>query len=404
VFPYLHLKQAAEHIKTAVEAPEKALWGYRDQKYYLPKIESTADSYSWELLRNIFIATFSKENVLSTCDPDPSVPTLENDSVAKNPALETVILRILDLLRSPQSATVRSTGLEKAEVSIKNQVDFVVLENIYRRDKDYSNLSISDFAISQGRRVEKLIKGTGKNTVVTPVQVGYSLAETLARYLPNKTTKNVESEPFVRFIFSILEYIAESRIDIETYQLPASFIEAPSRQLRSTVRRGPVIKTKAGVRTNLYIPLSFVKSSECAPMPETVKRQLTDVGAAVLNNLDTINKLPVKECNYAALLYKEYITFAYALSDEVRKVWRTEAKYPSNAADISEALRGRFPKIDLKEPLEFYTQMDEYLTDIKRDLKVAYLPVKEQPEEQRALLASVLKEIKDKRDSRVKTR
>jgi len=401
VYPYLNLKKAAEHIKAARLTPERLTWGYVDDKFHLPKIESVQDSNLWDMIRNTLEANYGRENVLCDRDFDSSMPELSNEEMVKKPALEAVVIRILELFKSPLTATIRGSQLDKVEIAIKNQVDFLVLNRIYQRDEDYRGLNLSGIALSQGRRVERVSKSEGKRVVFTPTLTGVKLAETLADYLTNKTTKVPEHEPFVRFIFSILDKISDD-IDTSKYQIPQIFFTAPSEQLRSIVRKGPVIKTKKGERTNLYIPLSFVKASECDSMPESIKKILTDTGAGVIKHLDSINKLPVKVASLMNSAFAEYVHIAYSFSDEIRKIWRSEAKFPQNAHSFRELFCEKF--IDYKEPLDDYQRKFGVYLDRMRNLKIRFSPVKDEPDEQARLSERIRLAVKEKKDSRAKAR
>lgn len=174
------------------------------------------------------------------------------------------------------------------------------------------------------------------------------------------------------------------------------FFTAPSVQLRSSIRQGPVIKTKKGERRNLYIPFSFVKASECSRMNESTRRDLIDIGVEVTKNLDRVNKLTVKVANQTISKFHEFLKIAYNQSDEIRKVWRQDVLIP-NAHDLKRVFQG-FPNIE-----EDVDSFDAYLDKVK-DFKLVFSPVKANPSEQSKIKDEVLKEYKDKRDKRVKSR
>jgi hypothetical protein len=327
-------------------------------------------------------------------------PELGNADIAKNPAIETLIIRLLELFRNPRSVTMRGSGLEKAETSLRNQVDFLVLERIYTRDDTYRNMSISSLALSQGRRTEKVQRNEGKGKIsYVPMLTGFKLAETLSFY-EKVREKKMEHGSLFRFMQQILNMIADRISD--NFSIPHSFLVAPNVLLRSTVRKGPKIKTKTGERTNLYVPFSFVKSSECIQMSESTKKNLTDCASGIMKNLDTINKYPVKVSSKAMRLYEEYVKVSYIISDEIRKEWRTSAKVISNSSEIKELLSDNF--VPLTESDNYNRlELERYIKDVK-NFKLVFKNQRDNPKEQEDLILQVVKEQKDKRDQRAKAR
>jgi hypothetical protein len=354
VFPYVTLSSAVQNMKHSLYAPRS--WGVVNDKFKLPKPESTADSAAWQLIREIFLAKLGEDYVSVDADVSETVPDLSSDICAKDPLIETVIIRLMELSRNPLSATIRKTELEKAENVIKNAVDFVLLEHIYQTNEIYKNLTLSGPAISFGRRTKRVENtGAGNKVSYTKVYVGYKLADMLCKYLPKITAKSPEGEPFCQAILGFIRRLVPE--DLSDYRLPKSLFETPSNQLRSLIREGPKIKTKKGERHNLYVPLSFVKASECASYPEVSRKKIIEIGSEVLKTLDEVNKMPVDRANELIPVLRRYLSFSYAVSDKCRKEWRSNLRVPDVLAletlilkafpDISEDSDGNYKPITI---------------------------------------------------------
>jgi len=400
VFPYLHLKQAAENIEATRIAPQRS-WGLSGEEFRIPKLESISNSNIWHLLRAFVFANYDREKIREV-DPDDTVPRLDNDEVDRNKSLETIIIRLLELAKSPASATIRTTGLDKLENIIRNQIDFVILDNIYQRDESYKKLSISGIALTQGRRQERVSRTSSKSKklVYDEIIIGYKLAETLSTLVKTKKFKSPESEPFAHFFLDLLRIIS-LKIDIEKYQLPTSFLTAPSVRLRQNLRKGPSIKTKRGDKANLYIPFSYVKASECVPMSEQTKKDLTDTGAQILKNLDLINKLSVKEASEKYDDFDKYIKRSYIIADECRKQWRREGRIP-NSEDINKVYgEVGFPKLTGDQVKSFDSGEWKHFLSAIENFKLVFRDEKQNSDEQKSLKASILKVQEDKRKKRV---
>jgi len=198
----------------------------------------------------------------------------------------------------------------------------------------------------------------------------------------------------------ILDKISE-KIDITKYQIPQIFFVAPSIQLRSEIRKGPQIKTKEGERTNLYIPFSFVKASECTPMPEVTRKNLTDAGSACLKALDSINKFPVKLGSKRFKYYEEYLQTAYSLSDEIRKRWRLDALHALNSGNLKTWFEADL--FDIFNSEKGDEDVENFLQELKQ-FTVAFAPVRSSPEEQRSLVEQVHQRVETRQSQRVKPR
>jgi hypothetical protein len=400
VLPYLSLKTAVENMKHSLYAPRS--WGVIGNKYRLPKAESTADSNIWDLIREVFLNKFGKDRVENDGDVNESVPDLSADVVAKQPIIESIITRLMELVRNPLSATLRSGEQHKTDTVARNAVDFVFLEHIFQRDEGYKNLTLSALAISSGRRTKKVeTVGEGNRLTITNVFLGYKLAEILCRYLPKSSAKSPEGEPFVQAILSFIRACVPE--DLHKYKLPKHFFETPSNQLRARVREGPKIKTKKGEKHNLYVPFSFVKAAECVSFPEITKRRIIDTGTKVLKNLDEVNKYSVTRANDVMPFMTDYLSFAYALSDKCRKEWRRAARVP-DAQEINNLLDEEFPDLGNLNPEGAYEWSSRELKDElnkleNRALSLVFKPAVDDPVE----ISRILEEIK-KVDDTKKTR
>jgi hypothetical protein len=394
VFPYFSLEKASKSIKSFY--PSSQSWGYMaNGEIHLPKPESTiTDSNSWYLIREI-LRSFYGSKLSENETPDSTVPNLSNEEVVKQRAVEFTIMRILQLVRNPASATIRKGDVRDVETHVKNAVDFVVLDAIFQRRTELHNLSISGFAAAEGRRTQKQILTTGVKKTLTSgnILVGYKLSEYLSVYQTTTITKGLESEPFISLILQFLRDISLGVPD--EWQFPKNFFEAPSAILRSSVRQGPQIKTKKGIRANLYIPFSFVKSAECDPMLESTRRDMTDIGASVLQRLDDVNKLPTGEASKQMPFYREYLASAYIISDTCRIEWRRNAMI-ANTGLIRKAMIDDFPSL-LTE-----TSEKEYLELLRRvGRNLTFSPVTNNEDELKQIRLKLASLIKSKRDRRV---
>jgi hypothetical protein len=393
VFPYLSLKQAEEHLKVSLQAPKP--WGMIEGKCHLPQIESIApDSRTWILLAEILRAQLGEENVLLDSDAVESVPSLDNSTVEKNPIIETILIRLMELAKNPLSCTIRKSGWEKSETIVRNAVDFVVIDSIYQHSEIYSNLTLSGSTVSAGRRVQKIENlGAGGKTVYTNIFRGYRLADLLGKYLDKPNYERLEQEPFIALILNLLEHIA-SRVKLDDFILPKHIFESPSSQLRALVREGPQIKTKKGLRHNLYVPFSFVKSAECASYPEVIRRELIESGNEILKNLDQINKMDLTDANEIIPVCKDFLSLVYTLSDEIRKEWRQRAYVPE--LKFFEV----FGRDNLAEVISEKESLSKFIASSKRlAMKLPFVAAKQDPSEQAALVASV-KDLVNQRQAR----
>jgi hypothetical protein len=327
VFPYLSLRVATEKIKSSVTAPRE--WGPQGEEIRLPKRESVSASPSWSLINELSLIMYGDEKVHYDFDCTESVPTLDLDETIKNPAIEHALVRILELRKSPLTATIRrGLGLSQEDM-IKNAVDFIILEKVYQeRQKDFGNLSISADSIKRGRRIITVRTPTRDGRAIESKSFrGYILSDYLRKYQSKETSNEPEGEPFFRVIYSLITKILTEDI-IRNYTLPKTFLEPPAQTIRSGLRRGPNIRTKTGLRTNLYTPFSYAKSSECQGMPEVIRKELTHMANEVVTLIDQVNNLSIEEANGSLPLFKEYIRVSYSITDEIRKEWRTNINIP----------------------------------------------------------------------------
>jgi hypothetical protein len=245
-------------------------------------------------------------------------------------------------------------------------------------------------------------KQTPKGVVIENKQrhIGYFLAQLLSKYTEVKDPRNTpESEPFTKFIFSILDTIVDRLKSEEHYSLPKSLFLDPASVLRVKIRRGPEISRKGkAAKSNLYIPFSFTKSSECTRMNESIRKELTSVGADVLKNINNINHLSVKDQSYYFEFFEKYISAAYTVSDEIRKQWRLEAKVVKPLA-VKAALVDEFPSIEDLADGEVDT--DKYLNQIK-GRNLCFIPALPNSTEQAALKKQLQEEANLKKSQRQK--
>jgi hypothetical protein len=328
-FPYLCLSEAEKHITRSARAiVRESYWGLKDGRFILPKLESTSTSNAWIVLTQLLINLVGKERVEFSYDIDDTVPDLYNDDIAKDVLAEAAILRMLELAKTPNTATFRS-GKKLSEADIaRNSVDFVILDKLYQeRSGSYKNLTTSGSVVSQCRMTERVEKNDGKKITISLLYTGYRLYDIFGKYINRRISKNIENEPFMRFLIDICDLLREKVSD--DFVIPRSYFMPPSEQLRLKVRRGPNVKRKGGkVKANLYIPFSFAKSKECSLLPEKTKKTMVDIGSKIIKSIDKINKLPVIEANKQFKVYEEYIETTYRISDECRKKWRLNCSIP----------------------------------------------------------------------------
>jgi hypothetical protein len=330
MFPYITLSDAEAHITSVSEASARQTsWGFRNDKLILPRIESIQESNTWVILTQLCKNLFKNDFIEYTYDIDDTVPELSNAKITKDESASAVILRLIELSKSPNTATFRTgKNLNLKEIS-KNCVDFVVLDEIFRNDKQYKNLKISDRVKSQCIRIEKHSRPDPKDSnkaVLENKYVGYKLSEIFSKYITTTTSKTPENEPFMRFIIGICKGI--SAITKDDFVIPKSVFVAPSVDLIRSIRKGPKITTKKGSKENFYYPFSFVKSKECSLIPENIKSTMVDLGSKITKSLHSVNKLPIKEANDKLPLYNEYIRACYSISDQCRREWRTRCSIP----------------------------------------------------------------------------
>jgi len=339
--PYLSLKEATGKIISAYSAPQQ--WGYcSDGKFRIPNPELIPDYKPWRLF--IEFIQYNMPDKLEIIDYVPSSFTeLETTDYLKYPNLERVLKRIIELSKSPLSATLRNS---KEEIDmLKNAVDFVFLEHIYISDNEkYKNLTLSGLAVTSGRRsvvTEHKVEGKRLSSITT--FNGYKISNYLRDHIADSSSKNPEQDTFVHFVLSLIRCLVPSGEVMKNYQLPKVFFEVPSVQLRHAIRQGPQIRTKKGLKYNLYVPLSCVKSSECSGIPEVIKKDCIDLGAKVLRKLDKINVLSPKESSEKLPLFREYLTFCYIVNDEIRSQWVKNLMTPS-IVDLHQMIEGAYPE------------------------------------------------------------
>jgi len=406
-FPYLKLKDAAEHVESSSRPTLN--WGWKEGKVHLPPVEIISiDSNIWGLIVYILQARIGKENVLFDAVEVDNFPDLSNEVIAKEKALSIVLQRIIELFVNPGSMTIRKGKMELEQTNVRNAVDGYVLDKIYRDNEDYKNLTLSGMTLSQIRRIKKVTKnlpGSSKKTVNIDTYVGYKLAEILVRYSPERP-KEAENDAFVRLIFGLLDYLVENHVP-KDFVIPKNFFQTASEQVRLSVRRGPKIKTKEGKeKVNMYIPFSFAKSAECGSYPEHIKKSLTELGSAVVQHIDTVNTMSVKDANVMVPVLKSYIESAYLFSDTMRREWRKNARIPK-IAPIKKQIDEDFEKFldkDGKLIVE-KSKLQEYIDNLRTNSgKVEFEVVDNDSTKVKEILAKI-NEIEEKRKAdRGKTR
>jgi hypothetical protein len=325
-FPYMSLKEASEKVTTNLEISRE--WGVlSDGKLRLPR--PNEDREAWYMLNALAIKIHGTSYVEMEKDP-VDLPSLANDTVAKDSTINVVLRRIVELMKSPLSATIR-TGDLKGEDIIKNAVDFIVLDHIYRSSSNWTNLRVSDAAVRGGRRAIsteiKEGKGTKQKVTYTSVYVGYKLSEIIGKYVNKRISKSPESDTFTHLIISMIIKVLPTSLP-EKYEMPKHFFESPSITVRKCLRQGPKITSKKGLKDNLYAPFSFVKSSECNNMPIDTRKTATDLSSEIIASLDQINKLDASEASTQVDAFKKYLDLSYLISDVCRDKWRKNLSVP----------------------------------------------------------------------------
>jgi hypothetical protein len=406
VYPYLSLTDAANHIKKVVERAESLKsWGIgSDGRIHLPPLESVADSKFWYLLYAILDNKYGKEIVYDGTI-DESFQTFSNDELAKNPRAGDLLFRLMELIRTTGSANFRTPDSVTSEIMLKNQVDLELID-IIRTQKDslYKNYTLNPRAVADMRRSVTSNKtvSTGKKSHVVQVVTyeGSKLAETICSY-GNYKSSTPESNPLYRIIHRVLEDLSKELP--ENWVIPKSVFLAPSVQVRTSIRQGPKIKTKGGrEKANAYIPFSFVKSSSCTAYPAVAKKELTDIGSAIIKNSDLINSVGLREGGKLIPLFSDYISNSYIISDQLRKMWAVQAKIPADIPSIRESLVDNFSNIinnskEVVEDLRALLKEQKALSD-----EIVFKDPLKTKEEMDALKASITKAENDKKDARKK--
>jgi hypothetical protein len=392
-FPALTLRQASEGFRTLL--PVTNLLGFVAEGHIrLPlQYAKSGDSNVWSFLFEICKKVYPSCEILDLENYSDVIPELDNTIIAKNRVLEFAIARLLELCKSPNSATLRRTERPSLENRVKNAVDFVVLDHIFQRDTSLHNLSLSHYAMLEGRRsVVQEYPGSKGEILTRKLFVGYNLSALLAGYINEKKAPSLESEPFIKFILQLLRDIS-SQVSSQ-FTIPKIFFEPPSIELRSSVRRGPDIKTKKGTKSNLYTPFSFAKSSECHLMTETIRRELIDLGSSVLQKLDEPNKLPIREASIVMPFFQEYLKLCYAVSDQCRKEWRQSCFVPNTTP--LQVYVSDFPS-DIVEAVSSGVAED-YIKRLRRlGHTLTFVPVKDDPSQLASLRKQVEEELKKRK-------
>jgi hypothetical protein len=234
-------------------------------------------------------------------------------------------------MKSPLSATIRTGEGVKGDEIIKNAVDFVVLDHIFRNSTKWEHLKVSDSAVRAGRRAVSIAisegKGSKKKVSYSSSYVGYKLSEITGKYVSHSLAKSPESDSFTKLILTLITKTIPNPLP-EGYEIPKSFFEVPSITVRKCLRQGPKIASKKGLKENLYAPFSFVKSSECNLMPIDAKKAATDLSTEILSSVDQINKMDASKASTELEAYKRYLDFTYLVSDLSRDKWRKNYSVP----------------------------------------------------------------------------
>jgi hypothetical protein len=266
----------------------------------------------------------------------------------------------------------------------------------------FSNINISDKALSTlRRRVETLEekKGVGQKTTR---YLGFRLSQIFLRYLPEAQNRLYEKGIFMSFVIGLLRDLG----DMASGPLPKNFLMAPAQSIRRCIREGPKITNgKRGEKKNLYIPLSYVKSSECEHFPDALRRECTNVGSKVLEVIDSANNLPLVEIDSKIPIYQRFLRFAYGLSDEIRHEWRTNAFVPTSGA-ISRAVESVLTPVEFKENNQTVTMPIDIPQDelTRRVRNVVFAPVCPDTERLKSIKSNIQVILKNKRSRRQKAK
>jgi hypothetical protein len=336
-FPYPSLKLASGHVMFDKDFSLKLPWGATEDKFIFPSRESIDDDGTyWGKLYDLITVLGGEVEWNATAGP--SVPDIGETELTKNDYFSLVYLRLVELVKSPSSATIRNGAKEKIDI-VKNHVDFVVLDLISKgRSEDYGFLPINPLT-NQCRRVltssKTVSDGKKTKTEIVKSYSGYALAEGLLSYQSGRISKSPEGEPFFKLILKIIKMIL-SKIDVD-YVLPKSLFNPPSSVLRSLLRKGPERKKQKGTVSSVtYVPFSFVKSQECLRMNEVTRKTLTKIGSTISSRIDSVNNLPIKEANKAIPWMEEYVAFCYSTSDQLRKEWQLSGLIVSDLSELSD--------------------------------------------------------------------
>lgn len=397
-FPFPSLKTASGNVKFDQNFGLQLSWGPKNGRFVFPVRESLDDDDTyWGKLYDLINAVGGK--VVFEASNDASVPDISETEVAKNDYFSHVFLRLVELAKSPGSATIRTgANLTKLEIA-RNHVDLVALDYIFEENKDkYQNLSVSP-SINTSRRVipNKRVTRDGKKSTVQVYNTytGYALAQNLQLYVEKSVAKTPEGEPFFKLIKEIIWMLIARA---EEPAIPKSFFEPPSNSIRSLIRKGPERAKQKGrvAKPVSYIPFSFVKSSDCSQMREVVKKTLTSCGSIISTRIDSINNLPIHEANSMVPWMKEYVQLCYMISDQLRKDWQTSCKVLGDV-DI---LLGYFKE-------EFFDLSEDHKRDFLENLKKEHfktVPNFDETTDQYALVKSVTEAVEKRKAERRKAR
>jgi hypothetical protein len=254
-FPYYSLKQAAEQAKISQDFDYKAPWGFVDEKCILPSKESIDDDETfWGKLYDLL--TFMGIKTEFSAQKGETVPDISLTALAKNNYFGRVFVRLVELVRAPNSATLRS-GDKLTDLDIaKNHVDFVLLSLILADNKGlYGHLQLSHEATLCQRAVvssRPVQNKKGKTEIVSSTsRTGFILAELLSPYIETKIGKSPEAEPFFRFVMEIIKKI-QTRITDEEYELLKSLFVLLSFSFEKYLRQDLKIKPKGKINPGKF--------------------------------------------------------------------------------------------------------------------------------------------------------
>jgi hypothetical protein len=394
-FPYPSLKLASGHVMFDKDFNLKLPWGFSDGKFTFPSKESLDDDSSyWGKLYDLITVLGGKVEWNATTGP--SVPDIGETDLLKNDYFSLVYLRLVELAKSPSSATLRSGTKTKLDL-VKNHVDYVVLDLILKTKlKEYGNLPLSSSA-DNCRRVlttsRTVTVGKKTQTEIVKSYNGYALAEGLSAYQSGKISKSPEGEPFFKLILEIIKLILAKQGG--DYTLPKSLFNPPSTVLRSLLRKGPERKKQSGkVSSVTYVPFSFVKSQECLRMNEVIRKTLTKVGSTISGRVDSVNNMPIKEANAAIPWMEQYVAFCYSVSDQLRKEWQLAGLIPSDLSELVKVFNEEFFEVD--------DDAKEIFMDAARKWEVKMTPNYKDSGEQASLVETLKLAQEEKKKARRK--